>query len=81
MEDKKTVTISDFDKSLLIYLDIESIIKNDSIKNKLSPEFIECLLKFKDIDATIFACYDFLDSPEKGILQNENTFKIKTVNL
>ena len=71
MEDKKNITISDFDKSLLIYLDIESIINNDSIKSKLSPEFIECLIKFKNIDATIFACYDFLDSPEKGILPNE----------
>ena len=47
MEDKVSFTVSDFDKSLLIYLDIESIVNNDSIKNKLSPEFVECLIKFK----------------------------------
>ena len=71
MEDKEKIVISDFDKSLLIYLDIESIISNDSIKNKLSKEFIECLTKFKNIDATIFGCYNFLDSPEEGILSSE----------
>ena len=71
MEDKVSFTVSDFDKSLLIYLDIESIVNNDSIKNKLSPEFVECLIKFKSIDATIFSCYEFLDSPENGILKNE----------
>ena len=71
MEDKKIIPLSDFDKSLLIYLDIDSIIKKDSIKSKISPGFIECLIKFKNIDATIFSCYDFLDSPEKGILSKE----------
>ena len=71
MEDKVSFTVSDFDKSLLIYLDIGSIVNNDSIKNKLSPEFVECLIKFKSIDATIFSCYEFLDSPENGILKNE----------
>ena len=71
MENKNKIIISDFDKFLLTHFDIESIINNDSIKNKISPEFIECLIKFKNIDATIFACYDFLDSPEKGILHNE----------
>ena len=71
MEDKASFTVSDFDKSLLIYLDIESIINNDSIKNKISPEFVKCLMKFKNIDATIFSCYEFLDSPENGILKIE----------
>ena len=71
MEDKKSFTLSDFDKSLLIYLDIESIINNDTIKKNLSSEFVECLIKFKNLDATIFACYNFLDSPEEGILQNQ----------
>ena len=71
MEDKKTITISDFDKSLLIYLDIDLITNNDSIKKNLSSEFIECLLKFKNIESNIFACYNFLDSPETGILTNE----------
>ena len=71
MEDKKTITISDFDKSLLIYLDIDFITNNDSIKKNLSSQFIECLLKFKNIESNIFACYNFLDSPETGILTNE----------
>ena len=71
MENKNKIIISDFDKFLLTYFDIESIINNDSIKNKISPEFIECLIIFKNIEATIFACYNFLDSPENGILHNE----------
>ena len=80
MEDNKNIILSDFDKSLLIYLDIESIINNDSIKTKISPEFVECLIKFRDIDATIFGCYNFLDSPEEGLLSNKkfsNCFFVK----
>ena len=71
MEDKHNFTLTDFDKSLLIYLDIDSIINNESIKLNLSKEFIECLIKFKNIEANIFACYNFFDSPEDGILHNE----------
>ena len=71
MEDKNAFSISDFDKSLLIYLDIEFITNNDSIKKNLSTEFIECLLNFKNIESNIFACYNFLDSPETGILNQE----------
>ena len=80
MEDNKNFTLSDFDKSLLIYLDIDSIINNDSIKSNLSKEFVECLIKYKNIEATIFACYNFLDSEEDGILHNEkylNCFFVK----
>ena len=71
MEDKNAFNISDFDKSLLIYLDIGFITNNDSIKKNLSIEFIECLLNFKNIESNIFACYNFLDSPETGILNQE----------
>ena len=83
MEDNLNINLSDFDKSLLIYLDIDSIINNDSIKSKLSKEFIECLIKYKNIDATIFACYNFLDSPEIGILHNKELsecFFVKILN-
>ena len=81
MEDNKNIILSDFDKSLLIYLDIDSIINNDSIKSNLSKEFIECLIKFKNLEATIFACYNFLDSPENGILYNEKYSNCFFVNI
>ena len=84
MEDNNNVTLSDFDKSLLIYLNIDSIINTNSIKSNLSQEFIECLIKYKNIEATIFGCYNYLDSPEIGILHNENNSKcffVKILNL
>ena len=71
MEDKNTFSISDFDKSLLIYLDIGFITNNDSIRKNLSTEFFGCLVNFKNIESNIFACYNFLDSPETGILNQE----------
>ena len=80
MEDKNNFTLTDFDKSLLIYLDIDSIINNESIKSTLTKEFIECLIKFKNIEANIFACYNLFNSPEDGILHNEkykNCFFVK----
>ena len=80
MEDKQNFTLTDFDKSLLIYLDIDSIINNESIKSTLSKEFLECLIKYKNIEANIFACYNFFDSPEDGVLHNEkykNCFFVK----
>ena len=83
MEDNQNFVLSDFDKSLLIYLDIDSIINNDSIKSTLSKEFIECLIKFKNLEATIFSCYNFLDSKEEGILHNEkysNCLFVKILN-
>ena len=84
MEDNQNFILSDFDKSLLIHLDIDSIINNDSIKSNLSKEFIECLIKYKNIEATIFACYNFLDSKEDGILNNQkysNCFFVKILEL
>ena len=80
MEDNQNFILSDFDKSLLIYLEIDSLVNKDSIKSTLSKEFIECLIKFKSIEATIFSCYNFLDSKEEGILHNEkysNCFFVK----
>ena len=84
MEDNNNFILSDFDKSLLIYLNIDSIINTNSIKSNLSQEFIECLIKYKNIEATIFGCYNYLDSPEIGILHNENNSKcffVKILNL
>ena len=84
MEDNNNFILSDFDKSLLIYLDVDSIINTNSIKSNLSQEFIECLIKYKNIEATIFGCYNYLDSPEIGILHNENNSKcffVKILNL
>ena len=81
MEDNQSFSLLDFDKSLLIYLDIDSIINNISIKSLLSKEFIECLIKYKSIEATIFACYNFLDSPEIGILHNEKYSKCLFVKI
>ena len=81
MEDKQNFTLSDFDKSLLIYLDIDSIINNNSIKSNLSQEFIECLNKYKNIEATIFASYNFLDSPEIGIIHNSKLSKCFLVKI
>ena len=83
MEDNQNFVLSDFDKSLFIYLDIDSIINNNSIKSTLSKEFIECLIKFKNLEATIFSCYNFLDSKEEGILHNEkysNCLFVKILN-
>ena len=70
MEDKK-ISITDFDKSLLIYLDIDSIVNNESIKKTITNEFVECLIRYKNFSASMFGCYEFLDEPTKGILYDE----------
>ena len=76
--------LSEFDKCLLLYLNVDEILNSTLVKeNKLSEGILICLKKFKEISCGIFSGYDLLDNSENGILKDEKTkncFFIRILN-
>ena len=76
-------SISDFEQNLLIFLNIDNLINLKNSNELFSEGLIECLKKYKNIESSIFGAYNFLDDPEKGILNNiktKNCFFVKILN-
>ena len=65
--------ISDFDKCLLQFLDIDKLKSLHNAQALFTEGFIACMDQFKSITSDIFGSYNFLDDPTKGILHNEKT--------
>lgn len=65
--------ISDFDKCLLQFLDIDKLKSLHNAQALFTEGFIACMDQYKSITSDIFGSYNFLDDPTKGILHNEKT--------